>query len=145
MNEERRQFWINTYGADTVYSICGNHAYLNLKDADMNAAPGRIDCVHTMELRSGEKIVKEKELLGMNVTNKEEQYGEVIMADNWQHRSKKMRCGTCMWFVKKTTICVQDSDQGAIGRCRRRAPTMSGFPAVFESDWCGDHKLNENV
>lgn len=29
------------------------------------------------------------------------------------------------------------------GRCRRHAPTMSGFPAVFGHDWCGDHKLDE--
>lgn len=31
-----------------------------------------------------------------------------------------------------------------LGRCRRRAPTMSGYPAVFEDDWCGDHKVDEN-
>lgn len=31
----------------------------------------------------------------------------------------------------------------ALGRCRRHAPTMNGYPVVFESDWCGDHKLNE--
>lgn len=30
-----------------------------------------------------------------------------------------------------------------IGRCRRHAPTMSGFPVVFDTDWCGDHKLDE--
>lgn len=29
------------------------------------------------------------------------------------------------------------------GRCRRHAPTMSGYPAVFGHDWCGDHKLDE--
>lgn len=32
----------------------------------------------------------------------------------------------------------------SIGRCRRRAPTMSGYPVVFLADWCGDHKLDEN-
>jgi hypothetical protein len=26
-------------------------------------------------------------------------------------------------------------------RCRRRAPTLDGWPAVFPDDWCGDHKL----
>lgn len=30
-----------------------------------------------------------------------------------------------------------------IGRCRRRAPTMNGFPVMFPTDWCGDHKLDE--
>lgn len=34
--------------------------------------------------------------------------------------------------------------RGELGRCRRHAPTVNGFPAVFESDWCGDHKLDEN-
>ncbi len=34
--------------------------------------------------------------------------------------------------------------QPQLGRCRRRAPTMNGYPAVFENDWCGDHKLDEN-
>jgi len=28
-----------------------------------------------------------------------------------------------------------------LGRCRRHCPTMSGFPVMFETDWCGDHKL----
>lgn len=31
-----------------------------------------------------------------------------------------------------------------IGRCRRRAPTMNGYPVVFSDDWCGDHKIDEN-
>ncbi len=62
--------------------------------------------------------------------------------DNWVHRSNNMRCYTCMWFVEKKTD-VQKSGP-AIGRCRRHAPTMNGWPVMFSSDWCGDHKLNEN-
>lgn len=31
-----------------------------------------------------------------------------------------------------------------VGRCRRHAPTMNGYPVVFEDDWCGDHRLDEN-
>lgn len=54
--------------------------------------------------------------------------------DPWKHRSERMRCATCMWFVMKA---------GELGRCRRRAPTISGYPAVFVNDWCGDHKLDE--
>lgn len=73
------------------------------------------------------------------------------MKDLWIHRSKRMRCTTCMYFVIKRT--TSDSpvevapviERGHIGRCRRHAPTMSGYPVVFESDWCGDHKLNENI
>ena len=61
-------------------------------------------------------------------------------ADPWAHRAANMRCRTCMWFVPK-----QHGDAGfsKLGRCRRHAPTMNGFPAVYESDWCGDHKLDE--
>jgi len=55
--------------------------------------------------------------------------------DPWAHRSDNMRCKTCMWFALKGT--------GNVGRCRRHAPTISGYPVVFVSDWCGDHKLDE--
>lgn len=54
--------------------------------------------------------------------------------DNWEHRSKGMLCKTCMFFVEK---------KEGFGRCRRNAPTMNGFPAVFATDWCGNHKLDE--
>ena len=51
------------------------------------------------------------------------------MEDNWKQRSSGMICKTCMYFVNF--------------RCRRRAPTMKGYPAVYETDWCGDHKLSK--
>ena len=83
--------------------------------------------------------------------------------DPWKHRSTGMKCATCMWFVRKATPnTVSGPDggagflavgaggnalpdgRGALGRCRRRQrPTMNGYPAVFASDWCGDHKLDE--
>lgn len=56
--------------------------------------------------------------------------------DPWKHRSEGMRCRTCMWFVPK-------GDGQNVGRCRRHAPTMNGYPVVFAADWCGDHKLDE--
>lgn len=73
--------------------------------------------------------------------------------DPWAHRGENMRCRTCMWFVPKlkpNPLCL-DSDVpehsvpivGPVGRCRRHAPTMHDFPAVFETDWCGDHKIDE--
>ena len=62
-------------------------------------------------------------------------------ADPWAHRSKAMSCSTCMWFVEKAT---QRAGARVIGRCRRNAPTMGGYPVVFEADWCGQHKLDEN-
>lgn len=66
-------------------------------------------------------------------------------ADPWAHRSLGMRCAACMFYVEKQRPAGVDlgSARGALGRCRRHAPTMSGFPAVFEQDWCGDHKLDE--
>lgn len=84
--------------------------------------------------------------------------------DPWKHRSAGMACSTCMWFVEKVKVPVPgeyvvtkgqgttpDKGPGDViieaapfGRCRRHAPTMSGYPAVFGNDWCGDHKLDEN-
>ena len=64
--------------------------------------------------------------------------------DNWKHRSKGMLCFTCMYFVwKESTIKIYPEGMG-IGRCRRHAPTMNGWPVMREGDWCGDHKLDEN-
>ena len=62
------------------------------------------------------------------------------MSDPWKHRSQGMRCKTCMWFAPK----INDKGIIDVGRCRRHAPTMNGYPVVFVNDWCGDHKLNEN-
>lgn len=61
-------------------------------------------------------------------------------ADPWKHRAVGMTCATCMWYLPKVSTY-----EGAakVGRCRRHAPTMSGYPAVFPADWCGDHKLDE--
>lgn len=63
-------------------------------------------------------------------------------ADPWVHRANGMRCKTCMWFVpKQLTAKLGVTD---LGRCRRHAPTMSGFPVVFVNDFCGDHRIDEN-
>lgn len=59
--------------------------------------------------------------------------------DPWTNRSEGMRCRTCLWFVPK------GDDLSDVGRCRRHAPTMNGYPVVLQSDWCGDHRLNERV
>ncbi len=82
-------------------------------------------------------------------------------SDPWKHRSEGMRCKACMWFCPKVTevrggLDCRDTGSDApprvikrevvnVGRCRRRSPTMSGYPVVFVNDWCGDHKLNENT
>lgn len=62
--------------------------------------------------------------------------GPAPALDPWAHRAQHMRCASCMWFVLK-------EGGPKLGRCRRHAPTLAGYPAVFDTDWCGDHKLDE--
>jgi len=62
------------------------------------------------------------------------------MSDPWIHRSSNMSCSTCMWYAPKA---IEGKDKTDIGRCRRHAPTMNGYPVVMFNDWCGDHKLDE--
>lgn len=73
--------------------------------------------------------------------------------DPWKHRSCGMKCRTCMWFVLKELTKFQGTDiddegqiarKNGLGRCRRHAPTMNGYPVCYEDDWCGDHKVDEN-
>lgn len=54
--------------------------------------------------------------------------------DAWADLSTYV-CATCRFYVPK------EDDKG---RCRRHAPTMDGYPVVYEHDWCGDHKLGTN-
>lgn len=63
-----------------------------------------------------------------------------IPKDPWIHRSSRMKCKTCIYYMPKLSTLPGTG----IGRCRRHSPTMSGYPVVFLTDWCGDHKLNEN-
>ena len=53
--------------------------------------------------------------------------------DNWGQRKINMKCRQCMHYAPK--------DDGVIGRCRRHAPTLEGWPSVYPSDWCGDFKI----
>ena len=80
--------------------------------------------------------------------------------NQWKDRPNKMKCRTCVFFVLKTATSkmIEESDHpitnlgtsvkyidnDRIGRCRCRAPTMRGFPVVFQNDWCGRHRLDEN-
>ena len=56
--------------------------------------------------------------------------------DSWQNRAAGLRCQTCKWWVWLPKA-------GGLGRCRRHAPTLDGWPAVYDADWCGDHELDE--
>ena len=85
----------------------------------------------------GEKLLKEAEMTPTpRVLN--------AAKDFWQHRSRRMVCATCMWYVPKAKSSGSKNTV-QIGRCKRHAPTMNGFPVVLETDWCGDHKLDENA
>lgn len=69
------------------------------------------------------------ECAGRYAHAKTEEGEMVVEKDNWIHKSKEMTCGTCM--------------HNCSFRCRRHAPTMQGWPAVYPTDWCGDHKLDK--
>lgn len=60
--------------------------------------------------------------------------------DLWSNRKTGMLCNTCIFFVLKSAVAPTTKP---VGRCRRHAPTMGGFPVVYPMDWCGDHKLDE--
>jgi hypothetical protein len=86
---------------------------------------------------------------GMGKPVSGETYGPLrwIPNDNWKHRSAGMTCGTCVFFVEKRKSNPDPEafeDGKLFGRCRKHAPTLNGWPAVFSTDWCGDHKLDEN-
>lgn len=66
------------------------------------------------------------------------------MDDPWKHRSAGMRCSSCIWFEPKQHNGMREGDLYKVGRCRRHAPTMGDYPVVFVTDWCGDHRLDEN-
>ena len=66
-----------------------------------------------------------------------------VKVDMWAHRDSMMVCTSCMWFSLKVSYEL-DGDLMFFGRCRRHAPTLSGFPAVYGNDWCGDHKMSED-
>jgi hypothetical protein len=63
--------------------------------------------------------------------------------DNWKYRSSGVLCHTCMYFVEKPRINEAHRPDVSTGRCRRHSPTLSGWPVMKPSDWCGDHKLDE--
>jgi hypothetical protein len=101
---------------------------------------------------SGSSGAAEKSYLGKMVAKDccccKEQYDpwedtcpKEVTKDPWAHRSAGMVCATCMWFAEKPATQVVGRDK--IGRCRRHAPTMNGYPVVYGNDWCGDREADE--
>lgn len=65
--------------------------------------------------------------------------------DPWMYRSEGMKCKTCIWFVPKVAgNPLVSNSVYHLGRCRRHAPSMVGYPVVYVNDWCGDHRIDEN-
>jgi len=62
--------------------------------------------------------------------------------DKWLHRARTHSCSFCMWYWPKR-LEGERLDQAKLGRCKKHAPTLNGFPVVYPDDWCGDHKLDE--
>ena len=48
--------------------------------------------------------------------------------DNWEGRASGMVCKTCIFFVPKLSNVIREAESPDMGRCRRHAPTMGGFP-----------------
>jgi len=65
----------------------------------------------------------------------------------WRYDSKIFRSGGKVEDTPRETNenihRESDTPPPIVGRCRRHAPSMNGYPVVFPDDWCGDHKLNE--
>ena len=55
-----------------------------------------------------------------------------------------------MWWVRKAPANDAAGDPRnpkELGRCRRHSPGQAGgpgWPPVFDADWCGDHRIDEN-
>jgi len=74
----------------------------------------------------------------------QQKFGAIAGGDPWAMRIKGMKCMTCIWYVPKIKSENNTPIQTEIGRCRRHAPTMNGYPVVYMTDWCGDHRIDEN-
>lgn len=69
-------------------------------------------------------------------------FGYKTDGDNWSNLAT-LACVTCRFFVPKTELEANLQEVNR-GRCRRHAPSMDGYPVVYPTDWCGDHKLGTN-
>jgi len=100
--------------------------------------------------------------LPKDILSKSDEMSSTIQEDPWQGRTTGMKCRSCVFFVLKKPdspqmleepcipnipvgVPVHRINNNRIGRCRANPPTATrGFPVVFEDDWCGGHRLDEN-
>uniref|UniRef100_A0A6M3J9Z7 Uncharacterized protein n=1 Tax=viral metagenome TaxID=1070528 RepID=A0A6M3J9Z7_9ZZZZ len=117
-----------------------------IEEGEMERVPGvrRSDQVRLPVPRAVVEIgggMKEKEIEGIRMVAR--------VGGPWKRRAVGMKCRTCMWFAPRAVMKTRSEGasefaaEGLVGRCRRHAPALGGYPAVFSSDWCGDHKLDE--
>ena len=69
----------------------------------------------------------------------------VLIGDKWD-RKTNFNCDSCMFYVpKRDALIAGQVIDTPEGRCRRNAPTMTGYPVVYaDRDWCGEHKIGSN-
>ena len=115
-----------------------------LSSSDRNKIINNLMGIEYAALKPAEKLALD--IHNTNIALKKALDHKGISAENvdpWEHKSTGMRCATCMWCVEKKSAAGLSLPEGVKyrGRCRRHAPTMSGYPVIFMDDWCGDHKL----
>lgn len=121
---------------DDLQQLCDDSGLGPTRPVDAGEHPLRRK--HEPELDSPKSVMEEEQPRQLAKNRELAAAIEGKPLDPWQHRAQHMRCQTCMWYVPKASLVGPE-----LGRCRHNSPTMKGYPAVYPSDWCGDHKLDE--
>ncbi len=141
----RRFYWVQLDGKDEWviaekkdlgrWFVCGISYVMNEKSIGkagrITKVGSEVYCPYTIAY---EEILNKDVFTVIGLKTKEKEMSNATNKDNWKDKATGMVCSTCTNYAPKNEY---------IGRCRRNAPTMNGFPAVFPSDWCGDHKMND--
>lgn len=53
--------------------------------------------------------------------------------------------GSALVRASSDSTAELEKETNLVGRCRRHAPTLNGYPVVLPKDWCGDHKLDADA
>jgi uncharacterized protein RhaS with RHS repeats len=141
----RKFYWVQLDGKDEWviaekqdlgrWFICGIDYVMNEKSIGKNGSITKVGSeVHCPYTIAYEGILNEDVFTFIGMKAKEKEMNNTTNKDNWKDKATGMVCSTCTNYAPKNEF---------IGRCRRNAPTMKGFPAVFPTDWCGEHKMND--
>lgn len=141
----RKFYWVQLDGKDEWviaekkdlgrWFVCGINYVMNEKsigtDGHITKVGSEVYCPYTI---TNEEIINVDVFTIYRNETKEKEMSNTTNKDNWKDKATGMICSTCTNYAPKNEY---------IGRCRRNAPTMKGFPPVFPSDWCGEHKMND--